>query len=136
MESLRPVRYLYVEDNAVLRGMVTLLIEQKGRTITAVGNAEEAQDAQLTQHFDVLLTDVSLPGLSGVDLAKQWVSADRSRWAILFSGYDLEASAIHIGPNVRALLKSSDPEVLEALLGQIDSDIRQTNSPKTCQTVA
>jgi len=123
--NMTPISYLYVEDNADLREMVCVLIAHDGRTITSVANAEEALDIQSTQTFDVLLSDVSLPGMSGIDLAKRWLAADRSRWVVLFSGYDIGQNAARLGPNVRAVQKNSDPAQLDALLAEVDNAVRQ-----------
>ena len=39
--------------------------------------------------FDVLVTDVSLPGMSGTDLARRLLADDPLRWVVLCSGYEL-----------------------------------------------
>ena len=65
------------------------------------------------------MTDISLPGMSGVDLARQ-VLADRPDTRIIFSsGYDMGAELRALGPNVRMLLKPFEPEELTRLVDEV-----------------
>src|SRR2546429_316819 len=83
------MRILYVEDNADLRETIGLLMESESRFVTSCATAEQALELDAAQPFDVVVSDVSLPGLSGTDLARQLLEADAQRWIILCSGYDL-----------------------------------------------
>ena len=121
---MRPLHILYVEDNTDIRDMVTELIESAERRIVACTDAEEALQ-QLQQHsFDVLVTDVSLPGLSGTELACRWLEADASRCVILFSGYDFKSGPTSLGANVRAIPKE-DFEQLEQALVEIGQHLQR-----------
>lgn len=119
--TLHPVTYLYVEDNDYLRESIYALISRPGRDVEAVANAEAALQASASRHFDVLITDVNLPGMSGTDLARQWTAKDRSRWVVLCSGYDFNHGLEKFGPNTRSLPKSFEIEELESLLDDIEA---------------
>jgi two-component system cell cycle response regulator CpdR len=125
-EPLRVVTFLYVEDNDYLRESICSLIEHEHRAVEAVGSAEEALEAMARRAFDVLVTDVSLPGMSGTDLARHWLAADPARWVVLCSGYEFRHGLDALGPNVRSLPKSFELEQLEALLGEIEAAVRRT----------
>lgn len=122
---MKVVSFLYVEDNDYLRESICSLIEQAGRRIEACADAETALAAMAERCFDVLITDVSLPGMSGTDLARRWLATDPSRWVVLCSGYDFSHGLESIGQNVRSLPKSFEPEQLEALLGEIEAAVRR-----------
>lgn len=122
-----PISYLYVEDNADLREGICALIAHAEREITAVASAEEALALGAARHFDVLLSDVSLPGLSGIDLTRRWLAANPERQVVLLSGYDLSEQAGRLGRHVRALLKSCEPEELEALLQDVERSLRSSS---------
>ncbi|MFY3386726.1 response regulator [Paracidovorax sp. MALMAid1276] len=113
------MRILYVEDNPELRETIGLLMEGDGQTVTSCASAEEALELDAAQPFDLLVSDVSLPGLSGTDLAKKLLAEDPLRWIVLCSGYELGAYPGSWGPNVRTLLKPFELEELETLLGTI-----------------
>ena len=113
------MRILYVEDHPELRETIGMLMEGEGRTVTPCASAEEALVLDAGDPFDVLVTDVSLPGLSGTDLARQLLADDPQRWVVLCSGYDLGSHPTQWGPNVRVLLKPFELEELEQLLTSI-----------------
>ena len=71
------------------------------------------------QTFDLLVSDVSLPGLSGTDLARKLLAQDPMRWVVLCSGYDMGAYPSSWGPNVRTLLKPFELEELELMLSNV-----------------
>ena len=113
------MRILYVEDNPELRETIGMLMEGEGRTVTPCASAEDALVLDAGDPFDVLVTDVSLPGLSGTDLARQLLADDPQRWVVLCSGYVLWSHPTRWGPNVRVLLKPFELEQLEQLLTSI-----------------
>ncbi|MFN9472210.1 response regulator [Acidovorax sp.] len=117
------MRILYVEDNPELRETIGMLMEGEGRTITSCATAEEALELERDGSFDLLVTDVSLPGLSGTDLARQVLAADPRRWVVLCSGYDLGSHPSAWGPNVRTLMKPFELEDLETLLLQVQASL-------------
>jgi len=114
------ISYLYVEDDEDIREGVASVMEAAHREIVAVPHAEAALALTDTARFDVLVTDISLPGMSGVELARVWLERDPARHVLLFSGYELNHGLGAIGPNVRALLKSMEPEELESMLQSIE----------------
>lgn len=97
-----------------------MVMEAEHREIVSVPHAEAALALGDSARFDVLVTDISLPGISGVDLARQWLQHDSRRHVLLFSGYEMKHGLDAIGPNVRALLKSMEPEELEGVLQSIE----------------
>lgn len=73
MKEGRPVTVLMVDDHRiVLDGLVSLLESDPHFLITdAVSSAEEALRSVNRQAPDILLTDYSLPGMNGLDLARK-----------------------------------------------------------------
>lgn len=113
------MRILYVEDNPELRETIGMLMEGDGQTVTSCATAEEALELDAQETFDLLVSDVSLPGISGTDLARKLLAEDPERWVVLCSGYELGAYPSSWGPNVRTLLKPFELDELEDLLGSI-----------------
>lgn len=115
------MKIVYIEDNEELRETIGCLMEGPGRSITCCANAEEALQLDAQAPFDLVVTDVSLPGQSGTELAQSLLKHAPLRWIVLCTGYDLGHYPAQWGPNVRTLLKPFEIEELEALLGQIEA---------------
>ena len=62
-----PARVLVADDNADMRGYLQRLL-QPGYQVTAVADGQEALDAVRAQPFDLVISDVMMPGLDGLQL--------------------------------------------------------------------
>ncbi|KLR59731.1 response regulator [Diaphorobacter sp. J5-51] len=122
------MRILYVEDNCELRDTIGLLMEGEGRTVVTCATAEEALQRDAALPHDVVVSDVSLPGMSGLDLCRHLLASNPQRWVVLCSGYPLEHGVGTLGTHVRSLLKPFELEELEELLDVIASHL-QSASP-------
>ena len=82
-------RILVVEDDAVLQEVIPQMVEQLGYTVRMVRSAEEAlaTDWQAEGGFDLLLTDVVMPGLSGRELADRCRVLQPNLKVLFMSGY-------------------------------------------------
>jgi CheY-like chemotaxis protein len=68
---LAAVRVLVVDDNALVRTLITTLLEAYGASVTCVGSAAEALHVLPLERPDVLLTDLSMPEEDGFHLIRQ-----------------------------------------------------------------
>lgn len=119
------LRILYVEDNPELRDTIALLMEGPSRTITACASAEQALEHE-DRHgpFDLVVTDVSLPGMSGTELAHTLLARDAQRRIVLCSGYALDGDALTRSARVQVLHKPFDIEALEDLLDGVQAELQ------------
>lgn len=85
------LRILVVEDNLDSQQMVCELIGMLGHTVSGVGDGEGAWELLQAQRFDVLFTDISLPGMSGIDLARRMLAKGGGTRIIFSTGYGKEA---------------------------------------------
>ncbi len=65
------LQILVIEDNKIALNIVDLMLKQAKLSSTPVTNAEVALELATTQHFDFIFSDVGLPGMSGIEFAKQ-----------------------------------------------------------------
>lgn len=98
------LRILLVEDDENILLPVCELLETMGHTVTAVSRAEEATPLLRTQEFDLLFTDVSLPGKSGIELAHQAVQDVPGLRVIIASGHGANVDIGAKGPLDSAVL--------------------------------
>ncbi|MBW3558377.1 MAG: response regulator, partial [Proteobacteria bacterium] len=66
----RPLRVLVVDDHPINRRTLGVLLEPSGAEVTAVESSAEALDRLGAETFDVVLTDLNMPGMNGLALAR------------------------------------------------------------------
>lgn len=86
---------LFVDDDQLVRHAWSALLERQGWQVTRARDGEEgwAQFAQTGKHFDLVLTDQSMPRLDGVGLARRIREVAASTPIILISGHVNEVGA-------------------------------------------
>jgi DNA-binding NtrC family response regulator len=67
----RKIRVMVVDDDAVLRRLVSDQVARMGFDSMAAASGEEALDALSKSDFDVVLLDIRMPGLSGLDALRE-----------------------------------------------------------------
>ncbi len=70
-----PPHILLVEDNAIALRMVELIAKEAGCSFQSTVNGEEALALVKSHDFDLVITDIGLPGMSGYELAisiREW----------------------------------------------------------------
>ncbi|MGF7131140.1 PAS domain S-box-containing protein [Paraburkholderia sp. EB58] len=107
-----PAHVLLVEDDLPSREAMGELLATFGLQCTAVASAEEALELVPTHRYDILLSDVTLPGLSGDALARALRHAQPNLRILLMSGYGEQANIGEAIPGVRILPKPFDISAL------------------------
>ncbi len=87
------LRVLFVEDDMIIQFSTAEMLQELGHAVTAASDAEEALRELEAGGFDLLFTDVSLPGRSGVELAKDARRLHPALRVIFASGYGDSALA-------------------------------------------
>jgi CheY-like chemotaxis protein len=70
---------LVVEDDDANLLLTQTVLEQAGHRVLAAGTAEQAREMLSVEHADLVLTDIELPGASGLDLARELTEDPRTR---------------------------------------------------------
>src|ERR1035437_8121025 len=61
-------RILIVDDELSMREFLSILLEREGYEVAVAGNAEEALRQIDSSLFDLVISDVQMPGLNGIEL--------------------------------------------------------------------
>ncbi|MDC8759148.1 response regulator [Janthinobacterium fluminis] len=109
------LRILVVEDNLDSQQMVCELVGMLGHRVQGVADGEQALALMRGQQFDVLFSDVSLPGMSGIALARLVLEGKPDTRIIFSTGYGREALGALDFP-ARILRKPYDLAELKAAL--------------------
>ncbi len=78
---------LLVEDDERLRHLVGRLLDGRGYRVLKAADANEALETCRTEHVDLLLTDVVMPGMSGIELGEALGRQSSNLKVLLMSGY-------------------------------------------------
>ena len=64
-------RILLAEDDDQMRAFLSRGLRRAGHAVDAVGDGEAALQRMGSEHYDLLLSDVVMPGMDGVELARR-----------------------------------------------------------------
>ncbi|MBW2277948.1 MAG: response regulator [Deltaproteobacteria bacterium] len=92
--SIAGSRVLLVDDEDVIRRLMTRMIEGHGCECISAPSGEEAMPLIEKQVFDLLIVDKNLPGMSGIDIAKQARRHQPGVPVLLITAYASEESAL------------------------------------------
>jgi len=115
----RRLRVLFVEDNADLREQIGWMLQEEMIDPVICASGEEAEVEFAKGGFDAVMTDISLPNMTGIELARRVLAQAPQAWVIFSTGYALEEGLREFGPNVRSLLKPFEMEELRRLLDEV-----------------
>jgi two-component system, cell cycle sensor histidine kinase and response regulator CckA len=124
---VRSGRVLVVDDDRVVRSVTSALLTRQGFQVTTVESGRDAL-AELeatTEPFAFALLDLTMPGLTGVELLEQWRARERREGrspltVVLMSGYTEVDVAPHLGDlQVAGFLQK--PFTLAAVEAMIDA---------------
>lgn len=136
------LRVLVVEDEQVLRGLVTQFLRLENHEVAAAADGREAVDAYAAEGpFDVVLLDLNLPVFSGVEVCRRIkrINADQPFLVCSAAILDSHRLALEDLGVTETLGKPYHPrELLERLEsvarprtgGAIDGDNRRTQGPR------
>jgi two-component system NtrC family response regulator len=111
-------RILVVDDEASQRTVLAGFLTKRGFTVTTAANAEEALKAAQSGSLDLVLTDLKMPGLSGVELMTRLRAANPDLQVIVMTAFGTVASAVDAMKRGAAdyLTKPVDLDELEVLV--------------------
>jgi len=128
MHSYRPA-VLVVDDELTIADTVSEILSRSGYAVSTAYDAEEALEIALVNPPELLLTDVVLPGMSGIELAITLTRIFPQCKVLLFSGVastaDLLARAQCEGHNFTLLSKPLHPK---ELLTKVFESVRPVSS--------
>jgi two-component system response regulator PilR (NtrC family) len=87
-------RLLIVDDEKSMREFLEIMLQHDGYDVRAAGSGEEAFEIFCEAEPDLVLTDVKMPGMSGLDLIRKIRSLDSSAPIIAITAYASAQDAI------------------------------------------
>src|SRR5215831_6669887 len=85
---------LVVDDEEGIRESLASILQEEGYVVEAVGSAEEALERTATGDVEVILLDVWLPGMDGLEALGRLQSLTRPPAVIMISGHGTIETAV------------------------------------------
>jgi two-component system, cell cycle response regulator CpdR len=108
-----PACILYVEDNDYVRVSVTELLQSETRSFISCGNVADALAVLRQRHIDLLITDLNLPDMPGLELVRQALRFDPECPVIICSAHDMSRATFEKGARVVCIRKPFELDELE-----------------------
>ena len=99
-------RILLAEDEKAMREYLTRALEKSGYEVVAVDRGTEAAPLLEREHFDLLLTDIVMPEMDGIELARHCSKVSPGTEVMFITGFS--GVALRAGqtmPNAKILSK-------------------------------
>ncbi len=88
-------RILIAEDDLAVQNFVARALTHRGHEVAAVADGTQALEALEKKHFELLITDIVMPGLDGIGLALRVAREYPQLPVLLMSGYSAERQRAH-----------------------------------------
>ena len=128
----RPLRILVVEDDPTSARCMKQLLGLWGYEARVAGTGPEALDLIGTAEPDVVLMDISLPGMDGREVASRLLQTRPKRpWLVSLSGHVPDSLGMGgtSGPFDAQLIKPVAPETLRSLLAEFEGHESREDGP-------
>lgn len=124
---LKRLRLLLVDDSPVVRNVLARELEKSGVETTQAANGRQALEMAFEGTFDMVITDVEMPGMSGIELCRRLKSDPRTHRTpvVILSSLDNEVS-IRKGYEAGASTFITKDQARESLIDAIESLIRKS----------
>ena len=92
------IRILLAEDDQVMREYLARALERSGYAVVAVDRGTAAVPLLEQQRFDLLLTDIVMPEMDGIELARRATELDPDIKVMFITGF----AAVALNPDSKA----------------------------------
>ena len=110
---------LLAEDDESLRKFLAAALVKAGHAVTDFGDGAEAWECIKAYTFDLLLTDIVMPGMDGIELAKRAAELNATLKIMFITGF----AAVALHPNSQAPKQAkvlSKPFHLREIVVEVD----------------
>ncbi|GAB4550520.1 MAG: hypothetical protein Tsb0013_12330 [Phycisphaerales bacterium] len=115
-------RILTIDDSPLARSVVRIVLERDGHTLFEARDGIEGLDAAISQHPDVILCGVSLPGMGAHDIARCLRSAGVGAPMIAL-GHDPESGSCIVSADLGIIGMVGRPPCADTLRSGVDAAI-------------
>ena len=112
------IRILLAEDDEAMRTYLARALEKAGYSVVSVGSGVEAMPFIRTEIFDLLLSDIVMPEMDGIELSRRCTEISPTTKVMFITGFAaVSMRANQAAPEARMLSK---PFHLRDLVAEIE----------------
>lgn len=121
-------RVLVVDDEPEVRDVVATILRDSGMTVQEATDGQEALAAMADTPADLVITDLTMPGISGLELARELRARSPQLPILLLTGWGPEWDGVTVNPElVNGVLKK--PVRLATLVDQVSQLLDESGPP-------
>lgn len=83
----KKLKILVVDDEKAVADILGSLIKFDGHNVTVTYDAQKALEIYQKEKFDLVLADISMPGMDGIDLTQKLVKMDKNTNVVVITGH-------------------------------------------------
>jgi heterodisulfide reductase subunit A2 len=124
-EDRKKFHILVVDDELIVRDSLKEWLEDEGFSVSMAASGQEALDMISEEPFQLMLADIKMPGMDGVELLKRCVEKVPELSVVMMTAYATVETAIEAMKTgaLDYLIKPFDPETLIPMVSGIYEDI-------------
>jgi len=126
-------RILLVDDSTDTLAALSAILRRRGYEVDCASSSETALDLTENCSFDVVVTDLKMPGLNGIDLIRQLEGIAPRPHFVLITGYPSEFQSLaETTPNIidALFIKPFDPGLFVRTISEFSPADPGTHSPR------
>ena len=90
MQCTQDFSILVVEDLEAVRELICLILEEDGYHVESASNGKEGLELFSTKHFDMVVTDLLMPVMSGSDMGEKMKRINKNIPIVLLTAWMME----------------------------------------------
>ena len=88
----KSLKILAIDDQTVILDLISAMCQTSGYQVQVADDSEKGLQMALSEHFDLILTDLAMPGLSGLEVAREIIKKRPQMPIILVTGWEVNLS--------------------------------------------
>lgn len=128
------LKVMIADDERIIRYGIISMVHWEKLGLELVGEASEGEEGYklfLEKRPDIVITDLKMPGLDGIELVRKIKETDGNVKFVILSGYEdfsYAKEAIHLGVSEYLLKSDLMPEDIERILKKIIREIEESGT--------
>lgn len=124
-------KVLIVDDEVDVLDLCKRILETQGYQVTSAHNGHQAIEIARNEHFDLLLTDIKMPGIEGLEIAQALKESDPGIICVTMTGFstmDMAINALKLGIDEFILKPFTPKELSQAISKAMEKErLRKEN---------